>query len=187
MKQLICIFVLISLFVQSNSSHCQIKWIYGHTGNLKAPLGFFTSINISQLIGFYIDYKFNTFGHYKADDDYIVMSVQTAEDVFGDLRIGTSLKYDCVDFGITITVTPYFIIYSGAGYYNKSVFYRYYHYGKLDDRIDKYWINDNGSLNKTGINLNSGIIYIAGKLYFQLGYDNAFKSMAIGLGTCVFF
>lgn len=172
------------LFASDNLIAKETTLALGYIGNFpKMTTGFSFMVIGKTGRGLYVDGKTN--GKTVSDDLYGDISINQAENIWGDSLIGTSKAWTCWEVGVIKTLNSTFGVYGGIGFFKTKFYRRYYDSFEILGSHGKYWINDSQK-NDSGVNLNVGAIAFPSKRILILaGYTT--KPSGINLGISYMF
>lgn len=134
-------------------------------------------------------------GYYQIKDDglgvygNIQLTLMKREPMYENLSVSsfgdpvTERYKDLImgNVGITKNVTPSFVVYAGVGYASAAGVARKYDPLGILGGGGTYYVNDPQN-DKSGANLNAGIIFVLDKLALNIGYNSFTSSAFFGIG-----
>lgn len=175
MKKLIILIILLSTNVFAQSP----EWLTGYIGNFtKAPFGIFVA---NCRLKYFFDIKINLKSCKSGNSYYDNISVNKAENIFGDKKIGKVNSYSVIDAGFIGKIVKGFYIYGGIGWSMKNEYYQYCDMFEILGEHGRYWID--GENSESGLNLTAGMVTICDKKYYiMIGADTRPKGINLGIG-----
>lgn len=144
-----------------------------------AGLGVY-SIN-DGTVGVFFDIKGDFNSPEDQDNFYSNISVNMAEETFGDGIIKKKGSWLSINGGLTLMVTTDGALYGGLGVSYYSEYRQYYDPTHILGDSGKYWI-DNPKGDKTYTNFLCGIILkTSPNMAFQIGYESKPSGVTVGL------
>lgn len=145
-------------------------------------VGFFIAIGDSSVGGF-MDVKLK--GHGLEGTNYSgEISINKAENTFGDPRIDEGMGWASFDFGLTFALAAKgrFRGYGGIGWHGKSYYYQYRDRTGILDENERYFIEDE-SRRVRKLNFSAGVTYETKSWFMaQLGINAIPFGVDIGVG-----
>lgn len=157
----------------------------GYTTNIPNQfLGFSLFSTNPKKIGLYIDMKGPFAFRSESDNFYDNISVNKAENIFGDSKVSTDEDWLTMNLGVTKTIFANTLLFIGAGYSDHTYYNQYYDEFEILGSNGKYWIERKSD---SGINLFGGsMIIISNKVILQFGASSFPGSLILGLGYLIF-
>jgi len=188
--------ILISNLCMAQSKASTIKYnfkskelkIFGYVANIPQELLGFNFIKVSkQNFGFYIDLKAGLPMRDGADDFYDNISVNKAENIFGDRLIKKDDNWLSMNAGITKVILNHLAFYGGLGFSIYSEYRQYKDEFEILGDDGEYWI-ENDDKSKTTLNALGGvIIQIDPRWIMQIGAEAQPTGISIGFGKILDF
>ena len=157
----------------------------GYTTNIPNQfLGFSIFSTHPRNIGLYLDMK-GPFGfRSESDDFYENISVNKAENIFGDSKISTDDDWLTMNIGITKVILNKMLLFIGAGYSDNTHYNQYYDEYEILGSNGKYWIERKSN---SGVNFFGGSMFIVSdKIILQFGASSFPSSLILGIGYLMF-
>ena len=158
---------------------------FGYTTNIPTQfLGFSVFSSNPKKIGLYIDMKGPFAFRSDSDNFYDNISVNKAENIFGDDKTSTDDDWLTMNLGITKTIMDNILMYVGAGYSDHTEYNQYYDEYEILGSNGKYWIEKKVD---SRVNFFGGcMIVLSNKVILQFGVSSFPKSLILGFGYLVF-
>lgn len=197
-KKVLCFFSIIFIInlcmAQSRASTIKYNFkskeliIFGYVANIPQELLGFNFIKVSrQDFGFYIDLKAGLPMRAGADDFYDNISVNQAENIFGDRLIKKDDNWFSMNAGITKVISNHLAFYGGLGFSSYSEYRQYKDEFEILGDDGEYWI-ENDDKSKTTLNALGGvIIQIDPRWIMQIGAEAQPTGISIGFGKILDF
>ena len=153
------------------------EWFVGYVGNFpKAPLGVFVAKDC-----FFFDVKTNLKSYKGSDSYYETVSINKAENIFGDKRINTAKSHTIINIGYIKEIIKNNYLYGGVGLTTTNEFYQYKDEYEILGNNGEYWID--GKNSKSDINITVGLLSVCDeKYYFMIGVDTQPGGINFGVG-----
>lgn len=194
-KLIIVIFIIIpfSLLVAQNRSNPKSfkSWdnlFFGYIGNFPKEFIGFNLIRLNRnKAGFYIDLKTGIPMRQGADNFYDNISINKAENIFGDEFLKKDGNWISINVCLTKVITEYIAVFGGLGYSAYSQYRQYYDDFEILGDNGEYWIEDEGK-SKSEINILGGFFFPLNSLWnMQIGAEYQPAGVSLGVARKVFF
>lgn len=120
----------------------------------------------------------------ESDNFYDNISVNKAENIFGDEQISTDEDWLTMNVGLTKTLFDNILLFAGLGYSDHTYYNQYYDEFEILGSNGKYWIERKAD---SGINFfGGGMIVVSSKVIVQFGASSFPSSIILGFGYLVF-
>ena len=162
--------------------------IFGYIANIPQELLGFNFVKLANTdFGFYIDLKAGLPMRDGADDFYDNISVNKAENIFGDQLLKKDDNWLSLNAGLTKVVSNQLAIYAGLGFSIYSEYRQYKDEFEILGDNGKYWI-ENEDKSKTTLNALGGIIFKINPTWImQIGAEAQPTGISIGFGKILDF
>lgn len=171
--------IILSLLLSTNTF--AQEWLAGYVGNFtKAPVGVFVANCRSK---YFFDVKLNLNFSKNDNSYYDNISINKAENIFGDKKVGETDSYTIIDAGFIGQVIKELYVYGGIGWSAKIKYYQYFDEFEILGEHGNYWID--GKDNESGFNITAGLLSICDKYYIMMGVDT--RPVGINLGVGIVF
>lgn len=160
----------------------------GYVGNFPQEFIGFNLIRLNRnKAGFYIDLKVGVPMREGADNFYDNISVNKAENIYGDDFLRKDGNWISLNACLTKVITDYIAVYGGFGYSAYSQYRQYYDEFEILGDNGKYWIDDEGE-SKSSINILAGIFFPLSSLWnMQIGAEYQPAGLSLGFARKLFF
>jgi len=158
------------------------RYTFGYSGNIPSQLLGVSVFSLTNKTGFYGAVRFG--GMLLGDDNsdyYENISVNKAENIFGDDQIETGEGSFTFDIGITQFLMRPIYLYIGLGYTSRYGYRRYYDPFEILGSNGKYWIDD-PDVESSSVNIFGGFVILSGEnVSLNIGYNSSPPGFNVGI------
>src|SRR5690554_2475932 len=157
--------------------------MFGYAANIPEQfLGFRLTRVVQNGTGFFLDLKTSLPMIESRDDFYSSISINKAENIFGDELIGKDESWTSINGGLTGFLSRKTAIYGGIGFSFYDAYRQYYDSWEILGTRGKYWIEDPDKAT-TKVNLLGGLIFLLDdRLGMQIGFETQPTGASIVVG-----
>ena len=155
---------------------------FGYVANVPdQPIGF-NYMNIGRKLGelgLFLDFKVGLNPYDRSDDYYETISINKAENIFGDKQTGDGDRSASINGGIVLSLSPKVSIYLGSGVTLQTNYRSYRDPLEILGTKGTYWVKESDDHK---INFLSGLVLSNDRYFFQVGYEAVPSGLSLGLG-----
>ena len=169
--------------ISNNGFKSKDTKIFGYIANVPQELLGFNFVKLTSTnLGFYIDLKAGLPMRDGADDFYDNISINKAENIFGDQLLKKDDNWLSMNAGLTKILSNHIAFYGGLGFSIYSEYRQYKDEFEILGDNGKYWI-ENEDKSKTTLNVLGGIIFKINPTWImQIGAEAQPSGISVGFG-----
>lgn len=130
-------------------------------------------------VGMFFDFKIGSYPYDDSGDYYDNISINKAENIFEDPRVGDGSRADSYNGGLTVALAPKYAIYLGGGLTTQTKYRSYRDPTEILGTKGTYWIKES---DEKKFNFLGGLLLSNDRFYFQIGYESVPSGVTLGLG-----
>jgi len=160
--RIIILLIIIQLFyVRESRAEDEQRWILSGYGSIPTQMIGISVYGINTLkIGYYGTLAITVNQPYYDDPNLYNMSINKAENIFGDTLLESNDKWQSFFVGITQKIYKLNFIYGGIGFSNKDVFRKYDDEYEILGNQGHYWIKDSDASIRYAPGIQLGLLHI---------------------------